>query len=809
VAEDFSPYVGPRPFERADRDRFFGRDAEIHELLSLVVANQAVLLYAASGAGKTSLLRAGLLPLLEARHAFEVLPTARVRELRPRTAEAPEEVNVFVSAVVASWIEGTETESSSAVNKGARLYEVLAARPHPHSGDGFPVPRAVVIDQLEEIFTVNQERWTHREDFFAQLAEALDDDPLLRVILAIREDHVARLDRYTDLLSDQLDTRFRLELLDRRAAIDAVTGPLRNTDFEFAPGVPEQLVDDLRKFHVLDEAGGPPHVVEGEYVEPVHLQIACEALWGELPPDVHTITAEHLREFADVDDVLRRFYSEAIQAAAKRTGMEERLLRAEFEEAFITPLGTRGTVYLAGDYAGGIPEGAISELERRHVIRAEWRSGARWFELTHDRLIEPVRASNDEVIRASAIGVEREAPVVVKASRGKSPLRILSGRGGDTETPYAASPSEDLDESVGGSLMALCLSGGGYRSMLFDAGAMMRLNEAGYLARVDRVAAVSGGAIAAAQLGAAWRRLHFDADGVVENFTEQVLDPLRGLARRTIDIGAMVGRFLGRGGNEKLADALSTCLFGDATLRQLPERPEIVIVAANLTSGRPYRMSRRATGNELLGWIAEADVRLADAVAASSALPPALSPAKLKIRGNDGDGQEVELTDGGVFDSLAVETVWRRFETVLVSDGKGQRAFTESRSGFFAHLTHLSDLIAASDNELRALRRREVLTAYLRGEKRGTYWNVANDIRHFGVPDALPCPREETSTLAAVPSRLSMLGDELQERLINWGYAVADAAVRGHFEPTVPPSAFPFPETGVGPGAAALTDRSP
>ena len=67
MKNDAQPYVGPRPFERNDLDQamFFGRDYEADELVSLVFAHQVVLFYAQSGAGKTSLLNAGLIPLLE------------------------------------------------------------------------------------------------------------------------------------------------------------------------------------------------------------------------------------------------------------------------------------------------------------------------------------------------------------------------------------------------------------------------------------------------------------------------------------------------------------------------------------------------------------------------------------------------------------------------------------------------------------------------------------------------------------------------------------------------------------------------
>ena len=94
-----NPYLGPRPYERADRPLFFGREREVRELLSLVVARRVVLLYASSGAGKTSLLNAGLLPLLEEEEGFQVFPPARVAG-----SELPVTVaNPFVHNVVENW----------------------------------------------------------------------------------------------------------------------------------------------------------------------------------------------------------------------------------------------------------------------------------------------------------------------------------------------------------------------------------------------------------------------------------------------------------------------------------------------------------------------------------------------------------------------------------------------------------------------------------------------------------------------------------------------------------------------------------
>src|SRR5881227_990902 len=83
--------------------------------------------------------------------------------------------------------------------------------------------------------------------------------------------------------------------------------------------------------------------------------------------------------------------------------------------------------------------------------------------------------------------------------------------------------------------IALCLSGGGYRAMLFHLGALWRLNELAYLPKLARISSVSGGSITAGVLGMNWNRLAFDATGVAQQFDAAVVSPIRGLAATTID----------------------------------------------------------------------------------------------------------------------------------------------------------------------------------------------------------------------------------------------------------------------------------
>src|ERR1700681_693034 len=88
--------------------------------------------------------------------------------------------------------------------------------------------------------------------------------------------------------------------------------------------------------------------------------------------------------------------------------------------------------------------------------------------------------------------------------------------------------------------VALCLSGGGYRAMLFHLGSLWRLNELGLLPTLDRISSVSGGSIVAGALGLAWSKLDFDAAGVARAFDAQVVAPVRKMASLTIDIPSVL-----------------------------------------------------------------------------------------------------------------------------------------------------------------------------------------------------------------------------------------------------------------------------
>lgn len=383
------------------------------------------------------------------------------------------------------------------------------------------------------------------------------------------------------------------------------------------------------------------------------------------------------------------------------------------------------------------------------------------------------------------------------------------------------------DSGIPSQGLGLCLSGGGYRATLFHLGTLWRLNEVGYISKVDRISSVSGGSIVSGVLGLNWSQLAFDEDGIGTQFNSVVVEPTRKICSRTIDAGAILGGALGPGSiGDRVVGAYRKYIYGEATLQDLPDEPRFVINATNVQSGALWRFMKPYMRDYRVGEVKKPKTQLARAVAASTAFPPFLSPLKLELQDADftqNSGMDLQfepyttdvfLTDGGVYDNLGLETVWKRYDTVLVSDGGGKmQPEAEPKQDWARHTYRALNLI---DNQVRSLRKRQVIGSYKlrakmldqgadpesdlfkRTTRKGAYWGIRSDMAKYQLSDALDCPEEKTIKLANTPTRMKRLDADLQEKLINWGYAICDAALRKHVDPTLQvPSDFPYP-IGVG-----------
>jgi uncharacterized protein YxeA len=256
----------------------------------------------------------------------------------------------------------------------------------------------------------------------------------------MREEFFASLDTFSHILPEGFRRKFRLEPLRKEPAIDAVEKPLlqarllepRLKDIiseNLIKKVANRVVENLLKIHVqrddgttavikqrdvnrvadavfekfrriqVQRDGGQTEVIGEEFVEefvePVQLQVVCLKLWenkiltGKIQNEIDSI------DFGDVDNALTEFYVDAVNAAkANVRRIKESAIRKWCEEQLITSAGTRSIVYQDVNTTAGMSNKVVDTLQEKYLVRAEERARGKWIELTHDRLIKPIRDSN-------------------------------------------------------------------------------------------------------------------------------------------------------------------------------------------------------------------------------------------------------------------------------------------------------------------------------------------------------------------------------------------------------------------------------
>jgi NTE family protein len=369
----------------------------------------------------------------------------------------------------------------------------------------------------------------------------------------------------------------------------------------------------------------------------------------------------------------------------------------------------------------------------------------------------------------------------------------------DTEAATMAADGEGARSSG----IGLCLSGGGYRAALFHLGAVRRLNELGILSKVTTVSAVSGGSILAAHLAEVLRP--WPEAGEVTDFDERVARPFRAFTSRNIRTAPFLGRLLpwNWGAKRSAVDLLAAAYERHLTrlrLPELPARPEFVFCSTDMSYGVNWVFSKRQIGDWQAGYQRPApDWPLARAVAASSCFPPVFAPLRLGLdpralvggKARSGPARDravasIGLTDGGVYDNMGLEPVWRSHRTLLVSNGGATFDFGPDK-GLLWRLQRYTSIVS---RQASAVRQRWLIAGYQRDRLTGAYWSIANscdDEDRLGYPAGLV--RE---VIAQVRTDLDRFSEAEQAVLENHGYVVADCAVQRRAAELISAGARPF-----------------
>ncbi len=449
-----NPYTGPRPFRAGET--LYGRDREARQLLDLLIAERIVLLHSPSGAGKTSLIRAGLIPRLQA-EGFHVLPLARVSLEPPAGVARPNLLNRYLFSFLASCEEALpedqrlplsflatiSMEFGSLQRRPRRGFDLLdfddGSKKEPAPGtvtrevawqklrsmDDYLTKRlrqpdatggeVMIIDQFEEILTCNPHDQQFKTAFFAQLGAALRDRQRW-ALFAMREDYLAALAPYLRHLPTRLANTFRLDLLETECARQAIQMPARQAQVDFTDAAAQKLVDDLRRVKLQTPEGDTVEAL-GNYVDPVQLQVVCRRLWEKLPPGTPAIVEANVESMGDVDKALGGYYAVQVELAARVAAVPERAIRDWFDEHLISPHDIRLQVLMGPEASDGLDNRVIQLLQNAYLVRTEKRGGATWFELSHDRLIKPVKADNAAWREAHLTPLQRQAALWEKEGR--------------------------------------------------------------------------------------------------------------------------------------------------------------------------------------------------------------------------------------------------------------------------------------------------------------------------------------------------------------------------------------------------------
>ncbi len=399
-----NPWPGLDSFDETDRDYFHGRAAESDELVRLVRRELLTVLFGRSGLGKSSLLKAGLFPLLREEDSLPVY-------LRLDHSDGVPALREQIFGALRTACEADRVQASQPAG-GESLWSFFHRRDAEFwSALNRPVTPVIVLDQFEEIFTLGEESEASQARSAAFLAElgdlvenrppeavrqALEADPTaarrfdfkraaVKLVLSFREDFLAEMEGLKERMPSLMYNRFRLPAMSGAQAYEVIT---------CAGG---HLVDDdvARRIIRLTWKNEPsPPVDPADFpkieIDPALLSVVCSELnhkRQQAAPPLERITPE-LLEGAD-REILTSFYERGM------AGLDPRV-RSFVEDELITDRGYRDSHVLedALDLPGVTTE-ALDALIRRRLLRVDERQSLRRLELTHDVLARVVKDSRD------------------------------------------------------------------------------------------------------------------------------------------------------------------------------------------------------------------------------------------------------------------------------------------------------------------------------------------------------------------------------------------------------------------------------
>ena len=380
------PYLGLRPYTEAERNSFFGRNRERRLLIDKILANKLTLLFAASGVGKSSLLRAAVLPHL--------------RHPKRENLDA-----IYYSDWVSEPLEGLKSATLAELKRRGRVDEQVSLQDMDAESlnDFFQLetlftrhPLVIILDQFEEFFQYQRyaENFT---PFIEQLSEVIrDKNTPIAVVISMREDFALELNAFKPHLPTLLFGNFyRLERLTVDCAREAIVEPVEQVGFQYEEKLLEAILKDLSTRELRHTEDKPlPELMDT--VEPPYLQIVCSQLWQLSERDPRrTIALSTYREAGGAEGLLSSY----VESVVGKFSPAEKNIASKCFDHLASRRGTK-IAYAVGDLADivGVSsnslEPVLKRLESARILRGQSREDVVWYELYHDLFANSVSAWN-------------------------------------------------------------------------------------------------------------------------------------------------------------------------------------------------------------------------------------------------------------------------------------------------------------------------------------------------------------------------------------------------------------------------------
>jgi tetratricopeptide (TPR) repeat protein len=371
-----NPYPGSRPFTQADQRIFFGRGADTAAIINLWMTNRLTVVSGPVASGKTSLLHAGIYPSMPVKRS-RVLPVGNLFHGMTFPFPALADHNPFTLALLSSWSpEDVKTRLA-----GVSISDFVRRFARGEDGASY-----AAIDQLDDLILGSghgpQAKW--RQQFLAELTQAMVDHPRLHLLLVTRSEALGLL---TSAVGG--GARHAITGLTAQEAAEALTRPAEAAGRSFSEETAYNLIDDL-------STSGNAGLSVVDYVEPSLLQTVCWQLWEDLPPSVTQISDWAIREYSDADTALAERCVHVIGEVAALYDISSKELRSWLVNNFVTDSGTRGGIHEGTRTADGLPNAVPRSLLERHLLTSEIDESVRYYRLLTRRLVEPLwKASVD------------------------------------------------------------------------------------------------------------------------------------------------------------------------------------------------------------------------------------------------------------------------------------------------------------------------------------------------------------------------------------------------------------------------------